>query len=255
MNNRPTEGRKNNPHILIVLSSFGFWGEELVAPMEEFDKVGITYEFATPYGHPPAVVDVSMDSEYVDPPLNRKITSPEMANKVKKIVNSHVLNKVKAIKDFLVDDFDALLLVGGSGPVIDMNNCHDMHSLIYQCFVIDKLVVAECYAVGALCYTRNQQDPERHSVIWGKKVTGHPLPHDYVTQYGYANITSTYPLIGPALPLEYALRDAVGPGGEFIGNINKETSVIVDIPFITSRSVASSRECGLRIVEHLTKKA
>lgn len=61
--------------VQIVLSSFGFWGEKLVAPMEEFDAARITYQFATPWGHPPAVVDVSMDPTYIDPPLNAPATT------------------------------------------------------------------------------------------------------------------------------------------------------------------------------------
>ncbi|MEW6163101.1 MAG: type 1 glutamine amidotransferase domain-containing protein [Nitrospirota bacterium] len=106
----------------IVLSSFGFWGEELVAPMEEFDKAGITYDFSTPYGHPPEVVPVSMDPNYIDPPLQCKVTSPEMAAKVKRLVESNMLRSVKKVSDVKAGDYDALLLVGGSGPLLDMNN-------------------------------------------------------------------------------------------------------------------------------------
>jgi len=243
--------RSGEKKVLIVLSSFGFWGEELVAPMEEFDKAGIDYEFATPYGHKPDVVDVSMDPDYIDPRLNRKITSPEMAEKVRAVIDSGVLDAVKPISEIELDTFDALLLVGGSGPVMDMNNCRELHALINQCVDANKLVAAECYAVGALCYTRKTRDPYLHSVIWGRRVTGHPIPHDYITQYGYANVDTKYPLIGPAIPLEYALRDAVGPDGEFIGNIDKEISVVIDLPLITSRSVASSQECGKQIVNCL----
>jgi hypothetical protein len=57
--------------------------------------------------------------------------------------------------------------------------------------------------------------------------------------------------LGPAIPLEYLLTDAVGPEGEFIPNLDQEISVVVDLPFITSRSVAESRECGRQIVQHL----
>lgn len=240
--------------VQIVLSSFGFWGEELVAPMEEFDAAGITYQFATPWGHPPAVVDVSMDPTYIDPPLNAPVTTPEMADKVRAVVDSDLLSTVRAVTDVSIDDFEVLLLVGGSGPIMDMINCRPLHELIKGSYRANKLIAAECYAVGALPLTRHPDDPA-HSIIWGRQVTGHPIAFDYTTPYGYANVQSTYPFIGPPIALEYMLTDAVGPDGAFIGNLDKEISVVKDGPFITSRSVAESRECGRRIVEHLKSLA
>ena len=39
--------------ILIVLSEFGYWGEELVGPLETFDEAGYEVDFATPKGKRP----------------------------------------------------------------------------------------------------------------------------------------------------------------------------------------------------------
>jgi hypothetical protein len=55
----------------------------------------------------------------------------------------------------------------------------------------------------------------------------------------------------PPYPLEYILRDAVGPDGEYIGNVGNRTSCIVDYPFITSRSTPDSILCGEKLVEAL----
>ena len=57
----------------------------------------------------------------------------------------------------------------------------------------------------------------------------------------------------PFYPLEFILRDAVGSGGNYIGRVGHETSVVVDYPFITSRSTASSVECGEKLIEVLEK--
>jgi putative intracellular protease/amidase len=250
------QDRGGRPKVHIVLSSFGYWGEELVAPLQEFDKAGIGYDFSTPYGHPPRVVGVSMDLTYVDPPLNRKVTTPEMAEAVRQVVHSGLLNKYRRVNEVRVDDFDAMLLVGGSGPVLDMNNCRALHRLIQDCYLANKLVAAECYAVGALAFTRDPRPStsdhgSTRSVIWGRKVTGHPLAHDYTTEYGYEGVRSENPFVGPAIPLEYLMSDAAGPNGQFLGNIDKDISVVMDFPFLTSRSVAESRECGRQIVCHL----
>jgi hypothetical protein len=57
----------------------------------------------------------------------------------------------------------------------------------------------------------------------------------------------------PPYPLEYVLRDAVGPEGQYHGNVGHEISVIVDYPFITGRSTADSRVTGKMLVEVLDK--
>jgi putative intracellular protease/amidase len=246
--------REGQLKVHVVLSSFGFWGEELVAPVEEFENAGIAWNYSTPYGHPPRVVGVSMDPEYVDPALKRKVTTPEMAKAVRKMVESDRLNNPKKVGDVHLDEFDALLLVGGSGPILDMNNCRDLQRLIYQCYAAKKLVAAKCYAVAALAFSRVPGDSHVRSVIWGKRVTGHPIPHDYTTEYGYEGVTAAFPFIGPAIPLEYVMRDAVGPDGEFRGNLDLEISVEEDLPFITSRSVAESRECGRKLVKYLKER-
>ena len=36
--------------ILIILSEYGYWGEELVGPLETFDEAGYQVDFATPNG-------------------------------------------------------------------------------------------------------------------------------------------------------------------------------------------------------------
>jgi hypothetical protein len=55
----------------------------------------------------------------------------------------------------------------------------------------------------------------------------------------------------PPYPLEYILRDATGPDGQYIGNFGKETSVIVDYPFVTGRSTPDSYLTGQKMVEAL----
>jgi putative intracellular protease/amidase len=248
--------RDGQQRVLIVLSSFGFWGEELLKPMQKLEEAGIGFDFATPYGHPPKAVSVSLDPDYVDPPLGRTITTQETAEAVRALIDSGVLGNVKSVEDCVLDDYDGVLLVGGSGPVMDMNNCRALHELLRQFDAARKPIAAECYAVGALIYTRKRasDDPQEHSILWGRKVTGHPLAHDYTTGYGYENVQSEYSFIGPALPLQYALQDAVGPEGEFIGNLDRLTSVVTDEHIITSRSVASSEECGERLVALLKQR-
>lgn len=264
-------------HILIVLSGWGYWGEELIGPLETFDAAGYKVTFATPTGKRPKALPPSMDPTYVDPPLGRPVTSPEIAQKVKNIDRAsnprldspldlsklmpalpywsapEVLRKWEAYYRALdavqsqLAPYDALLIVGGSGPIVDLANNHRVHDLILSFLRMGKPVAAECYGVTCLAFARDLTD--RKSIIWGKHVTGHCKEYDYLDGTGF--VGTDFNMGPPPYPLEYILRDATGPDGQFHGNVGKETSVIVDYPFITGRSTPDSYLTGQKLVEVL----
>ncbi len=268
----------------MVLSEWGFWGEELIGPMETFDKAGYETVFATPTGKRPVAISASKDAGYVDPPLGRPVTSPEMAEKVKAIDDPknprldkpinlsawfpmrpywsapEVLRKWEAYyRDVAsaqeqVQQYDALVIAGGSGPIVDLANNHRVHDLIFGFLGHDKPVAAECYAVTCLAFARNLDD--RKSIIWGKHVTGHCKEYDYLDGTGFMQARDQFldfNMGPPPYPLEYILRDATGPEGGYHGNVGRETSVIVDYPFITGRSTPDSYLTGQKVVEVLER--
>jgi putative intracellular protease/amidase len=268
--------------ILIVLSEWGFWGEELIGPIETFDTQGYTSVFCTPTGKRPVALTPSMDPTFVDPPLGRSVTSEEMAAKVKAIDDPanprldnplnlsawfpmqpywsapEVLRKwekyyrdVAAAQD-RSQEYDALLIVGGSGPIVDLANNHRIHELILGFLRQGKPVAAECYGVTCLAFARDLN--ERQSIIRGKHVTGHCKEYDYLDGTGFMKARGEFLEFNmgpPPYPLEYILQDATGPDGGYHGNVGKETSVIVDYPFITGRSTPDSYLTGQKLVEVL----
>ncbi len=265
--------------ILVVLSEWGFWGEELIGPLEVFDSVGYQVDLCTPKGKRPVALPPSMDPEYFDPPLGRSVTTPEVAKKVQAIDVSPRLDNPINLSQWFPDrpylteatylrqmeayyktleeryqelnaKYDALLLVGGSGPIVDMVNNHRVHDLILGFLQANKPIAAECYGVACLAFARNIQ--LRKSIIAGKRVTGHCLEYDYKDGTGFMG--TDFNMGPPPYPLEYILRDATQPGGEYIGNAGHLTSVIVDYPFITSRSTPDSYLCGHKVVEVLEKE-
>ena len=58
-------------NILVVLSEYGYWGEELLGPVTAFDRQGYTTTFATPTGKRPTALPPSLDPGFIDPPLGR----------------------------------------------------------------------------------------------------------------------------------------------------------------------------------------
>ncbi|MBC9729177.1 type 1 glutamine amidotransferase domain-containing protein [Streptomyces sp. TRM68367] len=267
--------RKNAKKILVILSEYGYWGEELVGPLHHFDQRGYEVEFATPTGKRAHALPPSTDPEYIDPPLGRSVTSEEVAKLTQEVdastrldhpidisswiperpytADDDYLRKLEAYHRAIdvvaqeLDDYDALLIVGGSGPVVDLANNERVHQIILAFLRADKPIAAECYGVAPLAFARDWED--RKSIIWGKHVTGHCKEYDYKDGTGF--LGTDFVIGPPPYPLEYILRDATGPEGRYIGNFGKETSVIVDYPFITGRSTPDSYLTGEKVVEVL----
>ena len=275
--------------VLFVLSEWGYWGEELIGPLKACDGAGYEVTFVTPTGQKPTPLSVSMDPGYQDPPLGRSVTSSEMAEETRHVHTSDRLDHPKSLKDWFpqrpypssakylremetyfetidrltreeLAEYDAMVIVGGSGAMVDLANNQRLHDVILGFYKLNKPIAAECYGVSCLAFARDFR--EKQSLIRGKHVTGHPIDYDYNDGTGFEGAHALdgsvkgfgdgYINFGPPFyPLEHILRDAVAPDGAYIGNVGHKTSVIVDYPFITSRSTASSLKCGEKLVEVL----
>jgi putative intracellular protease/amidase len=262
--------------VLVVLSEYGYWGEEIVGPLSKFDEAGYEVVFATPTGKRPTPLPPSADPTFVDPPLGRSVTSAEVAELTKQLDASDRLNNPINISAWLperpytcdddylrrleaynrelagidesIADYDTILIVGGSGPIVDLANNGRVHDLILAFLRLGKPVAAECYGVACLAFAREWED--RKSILWGKHVTGHCKEYDYKDGTGFNGVPD-FNMGPPPYPLEYILRDATGPDGRYHGNFGKERSVIVDYPIITGRSTPDSYLTGQKIVEVL----
>ncbi len=263
--------------ILIVLTEWGYWGEELLGPLETFDAAGYQVDFATPTGKKPVALTPSMDPSYIDPPLGRSVTSPQVAEKTRALENSNRLdhpinlstwfperpywsapNFIREMEAYYkaldsvakdLEGYDAMLIVGGSGALVDLANNQRVLDMVLLFKRMNKAIGAECYGVTCLAFARDLED--RKSIIWGKHVTGHCKEYDYKDGTGFMG--TDFNMGPPPYPLEFILRDATGPDGAYIGNFGRETSVIVDYPFITGRSTPDAYLTGEKMVEALEK--
>lgn len=261
--------------VLVVLSEFGYWGEELVGPLDVLDAHGYESVFMTPKGKRAHALPPSMEEGYFDPPLDKVVTDAHFAQRTREVDASdrlddpidlsswfperpyfsatnfsHALEayykaRAQAWKD--LEAYDALLMVGGSGPLIDMVNNQRLHDVILGFRAQDKLVVAECYAVTCLAFAREWTD--RTSIIRGKHVTGHALEYDYKDGTGFLNTDLN--MGPPPYPLEFILRDATAPDGQYHGGVGREQSTVLDYPYLTGRSTQDSQLVGELMVEVL----
>lgn len=265
--------------VLVAVSEHGFWVEELLLPLEHLKNAGYEVKYLTPTGALPFPDAASLDGSYEDPPLGRPVTSAQMAELAKKqnweslFENRLSLKRWFPIRPYLsvdnyletlekyyidresawkgIEEYDGLLLVGGSGPIIDMVNNPRLHDLILGFYYSGKPIAAECYAVTCLAFARELDT--RKSILSGKHCTGHTMEYDYTDNWSILANGDYLNFGAPPISLEYILRDTVAPDGQFHGNIGRSTSVILDYPFITSRSVESSDLCGKILVQCLNE--
>lgn len=263
--------------ILFILSEYGYWGEELLGPVQACDAQGYETVFATPTGKRPVALPPSLDPGYFDPPLGRSVTTPEVAVAARELDLSARLDSpvslaawlperpylstpdyLRRIEEYYRDEahldgdiagYDAMVIVGGSGPIVDLCNNERVHSLVRAFVRADKPICAECYGVTCLAFARDWDD--RTSLIKGKHVTGHCKEYDYKDGTGFVGVD--FNMGPPPYPLEYILRDATAPDGRYHGNVGRVTSVIVDYPFITARSTPDSFLAGRKLVEVLER--
>jgi putative intracellular protease/amidase len=261
--------------ILVCISEFGFWGEELIGPLDVLDEHGYETVFMTPKGKRAHPLPPSMEAGYFDPPLFKVVTDEYYAKKSRDIDASKRLDNPINLSTWFpvrpyfnspnfgpgleeyynkrneswkqLEEYDALLLPGGSGPMIDMVNNQQLHDVILGFLDQGKLIAAECYCVTCLAFARDWTD--RKSIIRGKHVTGHAMEYDYKDGTGVLGVNANF---GPPFyPLELILRDAVGPEGQYHGGVGHTLSTILDYPFLTGRSTQDSRLVGELMVKVL----
>jgi putative intracellular protease/amidase len=261
--------------ILTVVSNFGYWGVELAGPRKKLVEAGYQLTYTTPKGERPIALPPSYDTDYWDPPLGCHVTTEQDAALVNELKDSSELDNPINLSEWFperpyfsqenflraweayhakvielqqsLDAYTGLLLVGGSGPVLDMVNNQRVHDVILGFHKLEKPIAAICYGVACLPMARDFN--ERRSIIRGKHVTGHCIEYDYHDGTGFVGTDLN---IGPPpYCLEYILSDAVGPDGQYHGNFGKPTSVVVDYPFITARSLQCSHEFGEQFVNML----
>jgi putative intracellular protease/amidase len=264
--------------ILAIVSNYGYWGVELTGPMEILEKAGYQLDLATPTGEKPLALPSSYDTNYLDPPLGKKVTTKEDADQVLRLKDSKKLdhpinisdwiperpyfsannflrqweNYFETIKDLqkkMAENYSGVFIVGGSGPILDVCNNQRIHDIILGFYKANKPIAAICYGVAALVFARDFN--ERIPIIRGKHVTGHCIEYDYHDGTGF--VGTDLNMGPPPYVLEYLLRDAVGSDGMYHSNFGKDTSVIVDYPFLTARSLQCSHEFGEQFVNMLEK--
>jgi putative intracellular protease/amidase len=250
--------------VLIIATNCGSWGEELQAPWDACVKAGFDVTLATSKGKKPLPFSISVDPDFVDPVQNVKTNPKWVCDRVKELVDGDEWAHPKKFTEVNGADYDAVVLTGGPGAMIDMANCWELHKILLDAYRAGKIIGSLCYAALTLVFLRDPENDYR-SLIYGKRICAHPRAWDFYGP-GMAMTYDVYgetpdnkgiaPLVTPGFlyPAEDLIRDAVGPDGACIARINtsrENPQVYYDHPFVSGTSVESSIAYGDLIVKVL----
>jgi putative intracellular protease/amidase len=248
---------------LVLASNYGLWAEELQAPWDALRSAGVQVVLGTKLGRTPLPIAVSVDPDFLDPVQGYRVNPVPVVARVNEILDRGEWARPIPLAEARMQDYDALVIVGGPGAALDLAGNPLVHALVLDAYRAGKVIGALCYAVAALCFTRDPSAGHR-SVIYGRRVTAHPHAWDFTAdmRYPLARATPDNPgtdlvTTGFAFPLQYMATDAVGPAGQVLSDehANRDRpQVVVDGQFVTGLSVESSIRFGDTLVNVLSRQ-
>ena len=140
----------SNPAMLKGALPVGFFAEELTRPFFDFVQAGYEVDIVSPKGG-----TVAFDG-FSDPENEQTIYPNDLVT----IGFSHhpvfgsLLENTKAIADIDVEDYDAVCVAGGGGPLITFADDTALHSKIAEFYDKGRIVGMLCHGTSLLLWTR-----------------------------------------------------------------------------------------------------
>jgi len=134
--------------VLICATDFGTWGEELQAPWDIIKKAGHDVTLTTWFGKKPLPLIVSCDPKFFDPIIKCYTNPDDVCKRIKELTDGDEWAHSIKFKDAKMSDYDALVLTGGLGAMIDMCNNYNVHKLILD--AIAGVKVPAIFGIDAL---------------------------------------------------------------------------------------------------------
>lgn len=137
----------------------GYWAEELAAPHEKFVQAGHTVDFAAPGG-----VLQPLDQHSADPEVAGENCAHWVAHAQQALSDFGPLLELDQIN---ADMYDAIVLPGGHGPVVDLFQDRDLAQLLIAADRAGKIIGAVCHGPTALL---SAIDDEGNWIFTGRRM-------------------------------------------------------------------------------------
>jgi len=202
----------------------GFFFAEVAHPFDVLDKAGIAVEFASPAGG-----WTPYDAYDENDPAQKGFLESKAFRR---------LNRSRKLSEVDAADYDAILVPGGLGPMVDIERNADVQKAVVRAWSTGKLVTAVCHGP---CAFLGVDLGDGMPFVRGKKLTSFSKKEEY----DYARDDVPY-------ELEDALR---AEGAEYASASNWQPHVIVDGRLITGQNPASAGPLANELVAALKKLA
>ncbi len=240
-------GKPYKGKILMVASSpavskqtgwpIGFWGSELTHPLHVFQEAGYEVELASTEGG-----KIEMDG-YSDPTDASGYSANDVISLGYMQLDwfNQMLEHTKKLSDVNPNDYDAIFLVGGQGPMYTFRENQDLEELFADFYESGKPSAAVCHAVTLLLEAK-KSNGER--IVEGKTWTG------------FANAEEAYvdKAVGQKIQ-PYWIEEQAGklPNTKFKVAAPFSSYAIQDGNLITGQQQNSGAAVAKLVVEHLSK--
>jgi putative intracellular protease/amidase len=201
----------------------GVWLEELAAPYYVFTEAGFELTIASPAGGP-VPLDPKSESIIMATQRTKRFLKDEEAMNF--LSDSILLEEVKA------DDFDAVFLPGGHGPMWDIADNKSVKQLLEAFNSENKPIASVCHGVVGLLALQNDNG---ELLVKGKQLTGFSNSEEES-----AGLTKVVPFL-----LETKLLSL---GTVYSKRDNYVSYVVTDGNIITGQNPASSEGVAKKIV-------
>ena len=143
----------------------GFWAAELTHAYKLFTEKGYDVTIASPKGG-----RVEIDS--LSDPRDSSGYSKEDVISLQFLQDKEFeasLENTKKVSDLAADDFDAIVVVGGQGPMFTFKTEAGLHNTFLEFYTKGKISAALCHGTSLLLYLKNK---DNKPIIQGRKMTG-----------------------------------------------------------------------------------
>lgn len=168
-------GMPHKGNILMVASSpsvskqtgwpIGFWAAELTHPLHVFQEAGFEVELASTKGG-----KILMDA-YSNPTDASGYSAHDVISLgyMQQDWFNQMLDSTKSLSEINPDDYDAIFLVGGQGPMYTFKGNHQLENLFAQFFEKGKPSAAVCHSTTLLLKAKKSNG---ELIVDGKTWTG-----------------------------------------------------------------------------------
>lgn len=143
----------------------GFWSAELTHAYKLFIDNGFEVTIASPKGG-------KVEIDALSDPRDSNGYSKNDTISLEFLEDGDfmsLLHNTKKVSDFSVDDFDAIVVVGGQGPMFTFNGETGLQNTFLEFYKKGKISAALCHGTSLLLYLK---DKDGKPLIQGKKMTG-----------------------------------------------------------------------------------